>query len=134
MALTAVYLWRLWSPVLSAALASVAGHAWDRSPRPRTRRARLAPGLLVLAVLAAPTTVRTLASASPPDPSWIPGVYDGADYDDVVTLVTAQSGTPGSSAEAAPSAVPLAERPAPPAAHGPLGAAAPTVHSRAPPA
>jgi len=25
-----------------------------------------------------------LASASPPDPLWLGGVYDGADYDDVV--------------------------------------------------
>ena len=28
-----------------------------------------------------------IALASPPDPSWIAGIYDGADGDDVVTLV-----------------------------------------------
>jgi len=28
-----------------------------------------------------------MAFASPPDPSWIAGVYDGADGDDVVNLV-----------------------------------------------
>jgi hypothetical protein len=28
-----------------------------------------------------------LAFASPPDPSWIAGVYDGGDSDDVVTLI-----------------------------------------------
>jgi hypothetical protein len=29
--------------------------------------------------------------ASPPDPSWIPGLYDAADYDDVVVLITSGS-------------------------------------------
>ena len=29
-----------------------------------------------------------LAYASSPDPSWIGGIYDGSDYDDVVVLVT----------------------------------------------
>jgi hypothetical protein len=29
-----------------------------------------------------------LAYASPPDPSWIRGIYDDADYDDVVVLIT----------------------------------------------
>ena len=28
-----------------------------------------------------------IAFASPPDPSWIAGIYDGADGDDIVTLV-----------------------------------------------
>src|SRR5262249_53325289 len=29
-----------------------------------------------------------LSYASPPDPSWIPGIYDNHDYDDVVGMVT----------------------------------------------
>ena len=29
-----------------------------------------------------------IAFASPPDPSWIVGIYDGADADDIVTLIT----------------------------------------------
>lgn len=29
----------------------------------------------------------TIAFASPPDPSWIAGIYDGADGDDIVSLV-----------------------------------------------
>jgi len=41
-------------------------------------------GLIVLVLAALPA----LAYASPPDPSWIPGLYDDADYDDVVGLVT----------------------------------------------
>jgi len=34
----------------------------------------------------------SLAHASPPDPSWIPGIYDDADLDDVVLAVTTASG------------------------------------------
>ena len=33
-----------------------------------------------------------LAHATPPDPSWIPGLYDDADDDDVVVLVTSGTG------------------------------------------
>ena len=29
-----------------------------------------------------------LAYASPPDPLWLPGIYDGADHDDEVALLT----------------------------------------------
>jgi hypothetical protein len=38
-------------------------------------------------------TVPPLAHASSPDPSWISGIYDGADYDDIVVLVTFATGT-----------------------------------------
>ena len=34
------------------------------------------------------------ALASPADPTWIPGIYDDGDYDDVVLLATSLSGTP----------------------------------------
>ena len=52
---------------------------------------------LALLVLAAGLALPTLAHASPPDPSWIPGVYDDADFDDVVTQVVSGTGnvTPG---------------------------------------
>src|SRR5262245_39143848 len=39
--------------------------------------------LFLLCCIALPV----LAYASPPDPVWIPGVYDFADYDDVVGLL-----------------------------------------------
>jgi hypothetical protein len=39
--------------------------------------------LIVIALVLLPA----LAFASPPDPSWIVGIYDGADGDDIVTLV-----------------------------------------------
>jgi hypothetical protein len=37
-------------------------------------------------------TLAPLAHASAPDPSWISGIYDGADYDDVVVLVASATG------------------------------------------
>ena len=33
-----------------------------------------------------------LAYASPPDPSWIRGLYDGGDFDDVVVMLTGGTG------------------------------------------
>src|SRR6266542_3871889 len=39
-----------------------------------------------------------LAYASPPDPSWIPGIYDDHDYDDVVGMVTDGTGVSDSQA------------------------------------
>jgi len=54
----------------------------DRLHVPRIDR--LSAMLLVL-LLIAPVT---LAHASPPDPTWLAGVYDQADFDDVVCLLT----------------------------------------------
>ena len=52
--------------------------------------------LVALSLVAALTTLTALAQASPPDPTWIAGVYDGADLDDAVvaaaTLEAAGSG------------------------------------------
>jgi len=52
-------------------------------PSHSARRAITAslPTVLVLILLPA------IAFASPPDPSWVAGIYDGADGDDVVSLV-----------------------------------------------
>ena len=50
-------------------------------PRPGARRSLLALLLLVPLVWLPP-----LAYASPPDQTWIGGLYDDADYDDVVLL------------------------------------------------
>ena len=44
-------------------------------------------GFVVLVLGALPG----LAYATPPDPTWLPGLWDDGDYDDVVVLVT--SGT-----------------------------------------
>src|SRR5262252_4160037 len=45
------------------------------------------PSIVVTLILIAP-----IAFASPPDPSWIAGIYDGADGDDVVALVYETAG------------------------------------------
>ena len=58
-------------------------NARDRSPLPRVLLA-----VLITIVAAMPM----LAFASPPDPTWTPGIYDDADYDDVVVLVTSATG------------------------------------------
>jgi hypothetical protein len=49
---------------------------------------RLVLFLLSVALLA----LTPLAYASPPDPSWIQGVYDDGDFDDVVVLLTSAVG------------------------------------------
>ena len=56
--------------------------------RGRTIFSQLLLALLVLVL----GTLAPLAHASAPDPSWISGIYDGADYDDVVVLVTCATG------------------------------------------
>ena len=38
------------------------------------------------------SSLRALASASPPDPLWVPGLYDDGDYDDVVVASLALDG------------------------------------------
>jgi len=43
---------------------------------------------LVLVLLASSGALPFLAHASPPDPIWTPGIYDDADYDDVIGLLT----------------------------------------------
>ena len=56
-------------------------------PRALARRV-----LLVALIAVAPLTLVTLAHASPPDPSWVPGIYDDADHDDVVIFLTSETG------------------------------------------
>ena len=43
---------------------------------------------LVLVLLACCATLPLAAYASPPDPIWLPGIYDDADFDDVIGLLT----------------------------------------------
>jgi hypothetical protein len=48
------------------------------------RRRRHGP---ILCVIALCFVLNPLAAASPPDPTWIPGLYDAADFDDVVIQI-----------------------------------------------
>jgi hypothetical protein len=43
---------------------------------------------LVLLLLLGLSGLTPFAYATPPDPSWVRGIYDDADYDDVVVLIT----------------------------------------------
>ena len=48
---------------------------------------------VALALLAVLVLLGTLAHGSPPDPTWIGGLWDDADFDDVVNLVTSALST-----------------------------------------
>jgi hypothetical protein len=61
----------------------------------RQRARRLArwsytAGIFFLAALV--ISVVCLAHASPPDPTWIPGIYDNADFDDAILAVLSIDG------------------------------------------
>jgi hypothetical protein len=51
----------------------------------KVRGGRVALALLLLLLVGGLTS---LAYASPPDPAWIRGIYDDADYDDVIVMIT----------------------------------------------
>ena len=62
---------------------------------------------LLLVLIALLSILPALAEASPPDQSWIAGVYDDADYDDVIQILTSdddvvESNTPGGAGLARP--------------------------------
>jgi hypothetical protein len=83
------------------------------------RLVRLGFVCMALVLAALTSGLVTLAYASPPDPSWIRGMYDDADGDDVVGLVTAGVGLvdPAASADLRPDIIlitaptPIDERP-----------------------
>jgi membrane protease YdiL (CAAX protease family) len=51
----------------------------------KTRGLLITAALLLLLLVAGLTP---LAYASPPDPAWIEGIYDDADSDDVIVMIT----------------------------------------------
>jgi hypothetical protein len=57
-------------------------------------RKRAAPPLvaLIAVIVALPAILPVLAYASPPDPSWVSGIYDDGDFDNVVVLITSGTG------------------------------------------
>ncbi len=58
----------------------------------------IAPGFLAFLLCVLLSSLSVLAYASPPDPSWVRGVYDDADFDDVVCLILAHTGLSDDSA------------------------------------
>jgi len=55
-------------------------------------RTRVWSGGLVLVLVALLLTLTGVAYASPPDPTWISGLYDDADFDNVVDFITSSAG------------------------------------------
>jgi len=53
---------------------------------------RLGSAFLALMLVAIVGILTPIAQASPPDPSWIRGMYDDNDFDDVVGLITSGAG------------------------------------------
>lgn len=102
-----------------------------RAPAPRYRPWRPA---LVLIVLGSLLAVLPLAHASPPDSSWIDGIYDDADYDDVVALAVSVGSTLDSAPLIVLSPIPIVLGLVHPAGMaGPAAAGLPSFQIRAPP-
>jgi hypothetical protein len=55
-------------------------------------RPRIGLFCIVLLLVALTLALTGLAYASPPDPTWTRGMYDDADFDDVVGYITSASG------------------------------------------
>lgn len=73
---------------------------WTRASAAVARLKILPAGLGLIGAAILPA----LAYASPPDPAWIQGLYDDADYDDVVAMATSGCGSTatGALADCAP--------------------------------
>jgi hypothetical protein len=90
--------------------------------------------LLIVLLLLAPVALPGLAHASPPDPTWIQGVYDDGDGDSIVTLIASGTGHAPAAAPTRPLLAPLLVRLAPTPERTPLQVWASADPSRAPPA
>ena len=98
------------------------------------RLRRLTFGVVPLVVLILPL-LTPMAYASPPDPSWIYGLYDGGDFDDVVVLVTSGAGVVELGAVVDVSTAPPPVSWLVPCSDRPVSTESPgSLHSRAPPA
>jgi hypothetical protein len=73
--------------------ARISGQPFDgRWDARQSRQKHLPRKLFALTVTAILAVLVPVAHASPPDPTGIPGLYDNADYDDVVGFVTDGTG------------------------------------------
>ena len=55
-------------------------------------RTRLSTIVLTLVLVALMLSLAPLAYATPPDPTWISGIWDDDDFDDVVGYITSAAG------------------------------------------
>jgi hypothetical protein len=102
---------------------------------PGSVKVSMSRAFLIGVILAALATLRGLAYASPPDASWIPGIYDNADLDDVVVLVMLASGVVGP-VDLAGLGLPASPTTSPPLPREkvPTSLSTSPLHARAPPA
>jgi len=95
---------------------------------PRVWRRRCYVFGLLFALLA----LAPLANASPPDPLWIAGIYDAADFDDVILAITWLESRIGNNIDIAPKLGPAPDVVV--ATHSRMsGTTLRGVHARAPP-
>jgi len=59
----------------------------QQTPPPKPSRSMWQAIFTALPVVLSLILLPTIAFASPPDPSWVAGIYDGADGDDIVSLL-----------------------------------------------
>jgi len=91
--------------------------------------------LLVVLLLLAPVALPGFAHASPPDPTWIHGIYDDGDGDDVVSRIASGTGpAPATAPTDLPFIARLVARLTPTPERMPLGLWASAAPPRAPPA
>jgi len=64
----------------------------QQTPPPKKSRSMWRAIFTALPVVLSLILLQAIAFASPPDPSWVAGIYDGADGDDIVSLVCETSG------------------------------------------
>jgi hypothetical protein len=89
--------------------------------------------LIILIVLSL-GVLPALAHASPPDPLWIAGVYDGDDHDDAVLAAASTEGSPVGGLIEILRLPPIVVGPVRPyASTGPFSSALPAFQGRAPP-
>ncbi|HEV8676024.1 MAG TPA: hypothetical protein VGX21_18465 [Methylomirabilota bacterium] len=105
------------------------------SRRPRRPAFGSGVGSAGLCAILAVLLLRAAAYATPPDPLWIAGIYDGADFDDLLRPIGLLVGVPDDVHIPIIARLGLtAERPFPIEPPGIALSALPAVHSRAPPA
>jgi hypothetical protein len=92
-------------------------------------------GPVATLLLVALAVLTPLALASPPDPLWVGGLFDAADFDDVVVAVTSADGaTDGVAPRVITVPLPALETMSLPSAIDPACGAPPVSQGRAPPA
>lgn len=69
-------------------LAAIAAGGWITGRALASRVRDAAFRLLIALGTLAPGILPAFAHASPPDPTWVSGIFDDADFDDVVALAT----------------------------------------------